>query len=63
VGALTAQLARLRDNPALARRLGLEGVRRATAEFSWDRVASNMYDVWQRLSWTGLPNSGKVITT
>jgi len=63
VDALTDRLIRLRDNPTLAGRLGREGIRRARTEFSWDRVASNMCDIWQRLSSTGLPSSRKVATT
>jgi glycosyltransferase involved in cell wall biosynthesis len=61
--ALTDRLVRLRDNPILAQRLGREGIRRARTEFSWDRIASDLHDIWQRLSWTGLPSSGKVATT
>ena len=63
VDALTDRLVRLRDNPTLARRLGREGMWRARAEFDWDRVASRMCEVWQRLSGTGRPNNAEVATT
>jgi glycosyltransferase involved in cell wall biosynthesis len=63
VPALTDRLALIRDDPTLAHRLGGQGIRRAASEFSWERVATSMYDVWQSLCFTGLPNPGKVSTT
>jgi glycosyltransferase involved in cell wall biosynthesis len=60
VSALADQLARVRDETGLARRLGEEGIRRAQAEFSWDRVAQRLGDVWQAMVGTSVPASRKV---
>jgi glycosyltransferase involved in cell wall biosynthesis len=49
VAALGAALARLRDDPAFAARLG--GAGRATAEtFAWDRVVPCLEEVLERWS-------------
>ncbi|MFI6132813.1 glycosyltransferase family 4 protein [Micromonospora sp. NPDC051141] len=49
VPALAARLARLRDEPALTADLGARGLRRAGAEFGWDRVADTLCTVWRDL--------------
>lgn len=47
--ALVEQLARLRDEPALARDLRSRGIERATRLFAWEQVASSMREVWDGL--------------
>ena len=46
--ALADQLARLRDDPGLARSLGERGLARAVGEFDWSRIADEMSAVWTR---------------
>ena len=50
VAALTSAITAVRDDPALARRLGSAGVERARSEFSWDRAALAMCEIWRRLA-------------
>ncbi|MEH1016007.1 glycosyltransferase family 4 protein [Micromonospora sp. CPCC 206060] len=50
VTALAAQLARLRDDPRLARDLATAGVARATGEFCWPRIAASLSAVWRQLA-------------
>jgi glycosyltransferase involved in cell wall biosynthesis len=50
VAALVDRIDRLRNDPALSRRLGRAGVRRAIAKFGWDRAAATMCETWQRLA-------------
>jgi glycosyltransferase involved in cell wall biosynthesis len=50
VGALTAALAQIRDDPELAHRLGRTGYRRARTEFGWSGTASRLLAVWSRLA-------------
>src|SRR5437016_13747921 len=46
--ALAAAVGRLRDDPALARRLGGAGRRRLQEEFSWDVIVSRWLDLSTR---------------
>ncbi|WP_149181370.1 glycosyltransferase [Streptomyces sp. TRM49041] len=48
--ALADRLARIRDEPGLARRLAAEGRRRAANEFSWRRIADELCHTWQHLA-------------
>jgi glycosyltransferase involved in cell wall biosynthesis len=50
VAALTGAIATVRDDPTLARRLGEAGVNRARGEFSWDRAATTMCEIWRQLA-------------
>ena len=47
---LGGAIARLRDDPALARQLGEAGISRARGEFSWDRAIARTIDVWRDLA-------------
>ena len=47
--ALAERLAHLHDNPALGRAFGRAGVRRVRALFTWDRVASELGQVYEAL--------------
>ena len=49
VAALAAALARLRNEPDLARALGETGARRAREEFSWSRVAAQFGEIYREL--------------
>jgi glycosyltransferase involved in cell wall biosynthesis len=46
--ALAARLARLHDDPALARRLGEAGLKRVRREFTWRHVARSLNEVYDR---------------
>jgi glycosyltransferase involved in cell wall biosynthesis len=48
--ALADAVARLLADPALARRLGEAGLRRARARYSWDRVATQTAEVYRRVA-------------
>jgi glycosyltransferase involved in cell wall biosynthesis len=48
--ALSGAIARLREDPGLARQLGEVGIRRARGEFSWDRATARTIDVWRDLA-------------
>ena len=52
VAALRGAIARLRNDPGLARRLSAVGISRARDEFSWDRAAALTIDVWRNLTTT-----------
>jgi glycosyltransferase involved in cell wall biosynthesis len=47
---LGGAIARLRDDPELARQLGEAGISRARGEFSWDRATARTIDVWRDLA-------------
>ncbi|MGC4770465.1 glycosyltransferase family 4 protein [Micromonospora sp. DT44] len=49
VPALAACLARLRDDPPLAGRLANQGLRRADAEFDWERIVDTLCATWRGL--------------
>ncbi|MFI7080257.1 glycosyltransferase family 4 protein [Micromonospora sp. NPDC049903] len=49
VSALADRLGRLRDDPATARELSEAGLRRATGEFAWDRIADRLDQLWRQL--------------
>jgi glycosyltransferase involved in cell wall biosynthesis len=49
VPALATCLARLRDDPPLAGRLANQGLRRADAEFDWERIADTLCATWRGL--------------
>lgn len=64
VGALTECLRRIRDDPALARRLAADGRSRACREFSWRGIADTLVGVWQRLADPpGSPETGSTLAT
>jgi glycosyltransferase involved in cell wall biosynthesis len=64
VDGLADRLVRLRDDPGLARRLGLTGVRRAVAEFGWDSSAATMCETWARLvAASEITDPGRVTTS
>ena len=48
--ALAQRLELLRDNPALAAALGRAGVHRVRLRFTWDRVATELVDVYRAAS-------------
>ena len=48
--ALAQRLELLRDNPALAAALGRAGVHRVRSRFTWDRVATELVDVYRAAS-------------
>jgi glycosyltransferase involved in cell wall biosynthesis len=45
--ALAERLTHVYNNPALARAMGRAGMRRVRAQFTWDRVASDLADVYE----------------
>ncbi|HJV59442.1 MAG TPA: glycosyltransferase family 1 protein [Albitalea sp.] len=47
--ALAARLAELHGNPSLAQALGRAGIRRVRSMFTWDRVARELADVYDRI--------------
>jgi glycosyltransferase involved in cell wall biosynthesis len=47
--ALGERVRQLAEDPALVRRMGEEGRRRAVAEWSWDRVAERCLEAYRRL--------------
>ncbi|HEY3597039.1 MAG TPA: glycosyltransferase family 1 protein [Paraburkholderia sp.] len=49
-GALAARLAQLHANPALARQMGVDGLARAQAQFTWEGVARSLEDVYRRVA-------------
>ena len=49
VAALAATIARLQNEPQLARALGATGARRAREEFSWARVAAQLATIYREL--------------
>jgi hypothetical protein len=53
--ALADHLRYLQEHPALARALGLAGVRRARAMFTWDEVAAQLSATYQRFAPTVQP--------
>ncbi|OWV11520.1 hypothetical protein B5D80_04320 [Micromonospora wenchangensis] len=52
VTALADQLTRLRDEPGLAADLAARGLRRVETEFTWERVADRLHDIWHELAAT-----------
>ncbi len=53
--ALAARLATLQADPALARRLGWTGLRRAHRHFTWERVAAQIARVYRTVCHSALP--------
>lgn len=47
--AMAERLARIRDDPQLARRLAAAGRRRAQREFAWTGIAATLHHTWQEL--------------
>ena len=50
IAALSSAITVVRDDPALARRLGSAGIERARNEFSWDRAVMAMCEIWRQLA-------------
>ncbi|MEU1752814.1 glycosyltransferase family 4 protein [Micromonospora matsumotoense] len=69
VTALAERLTRLRDEPGLSDRLAARGMRRVETEFTWERVADRLYDIWHGLATArtaataGLPVAGTPAAT
>ncbi|MER7167441.1 glycosyltransferase family 4 protein [Micromonospora sp. NPDC000207] len=55
VAALADRLVRLRDEPGLADDLSARGLHRVDTEFTWERVADQLCEVWGALSTHGAP--------
>lgn len=58
VSAMVGRLARIRDDPDLARRLGKIGRSKAEEQFSWVEIAKNMQHTWKTLAATAEGISG-----
>ncbi|WP_194822402.1 glycosyltransferase family 4 protein [Micromonospora sp. S-DT3-3-22] len=50
VTALADQLTRLRDEPGLTTDLAARGLHRVETEFTWERVADRLHDIWHGLA-------------
>lgn len=56
--ALAERLMLLRDNPALASALGRAGIRRVRAQFTWDRIARDLAEVYREARGEPTPITG-----
>lgn len=57
VPALAAVIAQLYDQPKLARELGLRGRARVEAQFTWQRVAERMRQIYRETLHSGIPQT------
>jgi glycosyltransferase involved in cell wall biosynthesis len=48
--ALAGAVARMMDDPARARALGLQGREDAAARFSWDAIADRLAEIYRRVA-------------